>query len=130
MGCGDATPNVQGGDPLFADSCSPGGAHSGNGWGDLYACYFGPTGKASCGGQTQCHSTDAGTGAGATYFVCGPSQEACWQGMSKVNPVLLHGALRHSDGTGGLMPKYSSVGFTPADLARIEAWLQQGAPNN
>jgi hypothetical protein len=141
--CGNASPDLNGGGALAPDPCAAGGANGGSGWSDLYACYFGPTGKASCGSQFQCHSaTDTQAG---VYFVCGPDQDACWmsmtQGMVKLTvgtptETILYQSLRPAGGPlAGKplqqnMPLNSSFGFTPDDLARIATWLSQGAPNN
>ena len=145
VGCGDASPDLNGGDPLFTDACAKGGANSGSTWTDLYACYFGPTGKASCGGQDQCHVASTTTAA-RVYFVCGPDKDACWQGLMQgvakikadagIDPTQgeFYQSL-HVEGTtpeplSNNMPYNSSFGFTSDDLARIAAWLQQGAPDN
>src|SRR5258708_5562596 len=62
FGCSDATGHIQGGEQLFSapdvdggalddasgtiapSFCQEGGTNTGNGWKDLYACYFGPMG--------------------------------------------------------------------------------------
>jgi hypothetical protein len=137
LDCGDANPTVQGGDPTYVDpvmaACSNGGAHSGNRWQDLYYCYFGPTGVASCGGQgSACHGTPNGLGVSASDFVCAPSPDPtpCW---GKLNATIggpgLYVTICKSNG-GGTMPKGCTYVFQPSDLARIQAWIQQGAPDN
>jgi hypothetical protein len=44
--------------------------------------------------------------------------------------TLLYGALRKSGGALSQMPLKSSYVFQANDLARISAWIQQGAPDN
>jgi hypothetical protein len=157
IGCGDATNTVQGGDPLFkaggsavipeggssvtSADCQPGGTHGGDRWQDLYACFFGPSGGASCGLQgASCHGTSTSTGVAASGgFVCGQTQDACWMGMTSTivpagsasapKSTRLYGALRKPDGT-GLMPLNSSFVFQANDLSRIASWIQAGAQND
>lgn len=143
VGCADANPSVSGGDPTYVDAvmtaCTTGGAHSGSRWQDLYYCYFGPTGVATCGGQgSGCHGTPNALGVAASGgVVCAPSSDPtpCWQ---KINATIggagLVGILCKTDGT-GLMPKGTQLmgcayRFSPSDLARVQAWVQQGAPDN
>lgn len=164
--CTDATGGVQGGEPLAVDPCQVSLKQSGAGhrWQDLYACYFGPTGKASCAAQGVCHGAPDQAGAQFSTFVCGPSKDACWQGMtSSIVPpkgatdgtkTALYFSLRRQDGTatpatdnmpcnpvtmpaadGGSNVTCSlSAGanyvFTSDDLARIVAWIQEGAQDN
>jgi len=132
------------------DPCSKGGTNSGSRWQDLYACYFGPSGQASCGSQgNACHGVaDAG---GATFvlghFFCGTTQESCWRGLISTMVVpdggaadptstLLYGALRKQT-PGPADPPFAMPGpitstytFTPAALAQIGKWIEQGAQNN
>lgn len=162
VACSDATGGVQGGQPLAIDPCQASLASgSGHRWQDLYACYFGPTGKASCASQGICHGAPDQLGAQFSSFVCGPSKDACWQGMTAAGSIvpaggtkdgtetILYGSLRKQDGS-GLMPCSpvitplpdgganttcggSAAGnyvFTPDDLARIVAWIQEGAQDN
>ena len=79
LGC-DATGNVQGGQALLPDPCAA--THGGHTWTDLYACYFGPTGKANCSAQSGCHVSPDGTVASISGFVCGTTKESCWFGMT------------------------------------------------
>jgi hypothetical protein len=149
-GCSDATPVVSGDDPVLVDQCQPGGTNGGHRWQDLYACYFGPSGQASCAARSGCHgaSIDGGPGdlgSKASSFVCGPSVDACWQGMTKNGPVpkggtadwtttTLYVRLAKPDGSGN-MPRMpcaladqvlcpASFVFQRADLDRIAAWIQ------
>jgi hypothetical protein len=161
FGCSDATGSVHGGDPLIVDPCDAslanGGGHR---WQDLYTCYFGPTGKANCSSQGFCHGSASQLGAQFSSFVCGPSKDACWQGMVSLVPMganmstdpmqtILWGSLRKPDGT-GLMPcspvetpladggtnitcgssANGNYVFTTDDLARIGAWIREGAQDN
>jgi hypothetical protein len=157
MGCSDAPSSVHGGDPLFeagtaaltqeggsgvaTPECQPGAAHGGHRWQDLYACFFGPSGGATCGVQGgACHGGASGAGVAASGgFICGQTQDACWMGMTSTivpsgsasNPkgTRLYVALRKPDGS-GLMPAASSFVFQSDDLARIASWIQAGAPND
>lgn len=164
--CTGATGGVQGGEPLAVDPCQVSLQQSGAGhrWQDLYACYFGPTGKASCASQGVCHGAPDQAGAAYSSFVCGPSKDACWQGMisSLVPPqgatdgtkTILYFSLRKQNGTAsaamGNMPcspvtmpaddggtkvtcslsAGANYAFTADDLARIVAWVQEGAQDN
>jgi hypothetical protein len=78
-GC-DATGGEQGGQTLAPDPCAS--PQLGHAWTDLYTCYFGPTGKASCSAQSACHATQNGTGAISSAFVCGADKHACWFNMT------------------------------------------------
>ncbi len=117
-------------------------------WQDLYACYFGPGGMASCGSPT-CHSVATDPGAQASNFVCGSTAASCFQGMtapangalaivpaggaSSPSTTPLWSALHVSNPVGIVgnnMPVAPPYTFTPRDLANIGAWIQNGAPNN
>jgi hypothetical protein len=170
LGCGNASDTVEGGDPLlfvsappplsdgggsFLDatsSCQPGGASGGHTFTDLYACYFGPSGVVSCESQTTCHGAAGelgvlGSTVGGAGYLCGPTQNDCYQGMlagqlvipgSTADPTqsLLYIVLcKYDPATGmstGLMPQGCPPGsaLLPGDLARIAAWIKEGAPNN
>jgi hypothetical protein len=134
-----------GGDPLIPDPCQEGGINSGSRWQDLYACYFGPSGVASCGSQgTACHgSADALGATTALHFLCGTTSYTCWQGMIDAMAVpdggstqptgtLLYSVLRKRSGNNILstMPLGSTYTFSPAAVAQITAWIEQGAQNN
>jgi hypothetical protein len=131
--CSDATHVVSGGDPLVVDGCQPGGTNGGHRWQDLYACYFGPSGQASCGSRSGCHGAADQLGSKASSYVCGPSADACWQGITKGQvpkggapdwtKVPLYNTLRKPDGS-GTMPRMSTFVFQQADLDRIGAWIQ------
>jgi hypothetical protein len=147
-GCSDATGTVQGGEALLVDPCAGTGGAAPHTWSALYACYFGPTGKASCSAQGICHGSATQTGSQISGFVCGTSSQECWQGMTQGMcsggavppcPIVQSGQdptrtglymnLRKSDGTGN-MPLNSGFTFTADDMARISAWIQEGAQNN
>jgi hypothetical protein len=81
-GCTDATGTVEGSQALI---CPP--SAGGTTFTDLYADYFGPCGQASCTGLAGCHNTATETGALTSGFVCGPTKESCWRGMTQgINP--------------------------------------------
>jgi hypothetical protein len=163
--CTDATGSVQGGEPLAVDPCQVSLQQSGAGhrWQDLYACYFGPTGKASCTAQSVCHGAPDQAGAVFSTFVCGSSSDACWQGMTSsivsakatdATRTILYLSLRKQGVTtgaatnnmpcnpvttttadGGVTTACSLAAggtyvFTADDLARIVAWIQEGAQDN
>jgi len=122
-----------------SSDCQPSGAHGGHRWQDLYACYFGPTGNVSCGGMVGCHSQPNDPGSQASNFVCGPTLVACWQNMraslipsgAPSDPTMsaLYTVLCKTDGS-GIMPRFCPVRLMTGDMARIAAWLQEGAPND
>jgi hypothetical protein len=149
--CSDATGVVSGGQPLVIgppDPCADGGTSSS--WTDLYTCFFGPTGKASCSAQGTCHGDPSQTGALSSGFVCGTSKDACWQGMTQGTcnastippcPIVPAGGTASFKSTGlynnlakvgggGNMPQNGSYLFTQADLARIAQWITDGAKND
>jgi hypothetical protein len=157
-GCSQATGEVQGGTPLAVETASSEvcGPDAGSTWTDLYSCYFGPNGVASCAALGECHVSSASAGA-ADGFICGPTKGTCYTGFttfdSDAGPVL--GAknvlvnLRSAASPGGLMPcnlfeeefqgqsfpecsptAGRAYTFTEDDMARIEAWITEGAQDN
>jgi hypothetical protein len=151
FGCGNANSTVTGGDSLTVDPCQKGGANGGSRWQDLYACYFGPSGKASCGALgNNCHGSAQALGAtkGLPHFVCGATRGECWQGLIASMTVpdggvadptgaVLYLAI-HKDVGGPIfnnMPRDPVVDkptytFSLAEIAQISSWIQQGAQNN
>lgn len=150
ISCGDASQTTSGGEPRFDAAaggsaplaCEDKGTAGPSTWSSLYADYFGPTGKASCAGDGQCHGGADQPGAKATGYVCAPNASACYETVTKSRIVvagdtttppeqsLLHVVLRKCDGT-GIMPKRpASVVFSPSDMERIHNWLRKGAPND
>lgn len=77
----DASSTVQGGQALTTDPCASPEALTPT-WHDLYQCYFGPSGKASCTAQGFCHGSPTEQGGGYSQFICGSSSLECWQGMT------------------------------------------------
>jgi hypothetical protein len=151
LSCSDASGVVRGGEALVVgppDPCADGGTSST--WTDLYTCYFGPTGKASCSAQGTCHGDSSQSGALTSGFVCGTSKDACWQGMTQDTycanaeppcPIVPPGGSTTFKTTGlyknlakvsggGNMPQNGSYLFTDADLARIAQWISDGAKND
>jgi hypothetical protein len=142
---GDAQDSAPDGPPddggLFDASgeCEPTGTHGGHRWQDLFACYFGPTGVASCGSTSGCHSQATDPGTRASNFLCGSTSTACWQSLttwllpadaaSDPTATLLYTILCKSDGS-GLMPRFCPIRLWTGDMARIAAWIQAGAPND
>ena len=149
-GCSSATPTVQGDQLLSVDPCASGGST----WTELYGCYFGPTGKASCSGLGWCHGSPSFQGGGA--FLCGTSKDECYTAFTTFGAQsVVHGWLRPEDpstcslpcdmpcnpyppyvpATGTLTGCDPEDGgamytFTPEDFARLDDWLGKGAPNN
>jgi hypothetical protein len=83
LGC-DASGSVSGGELLIVDPCSsPSLGHT---WTDLYTCYFGPSGKASCTAQGICHGAAGQTGALTSGYICGTTKDSCWSGMTQGLP--------------------------------------------
>jgi hypothetical protein len=130
--------------PGFLDAssdCRPDGGHGGHRWQDLYACYFGGTGVASCGSIAMCHGTATDNGTATTGFLCSPTDSTgCWQstvavllpegGTPDPTTTLLYTTLRKTDGTGSMPLLPSTLVFQTGDIARIVAWIDAGAPNN
>jgi hypothetical protein len=162
IACGDAPQTFDGGTPLFDARYAPesdaGDAAciatdaAGATWAALYADMFGPASIGQCGdatrtganGTTSCHHDSGGSGAQASGFVCGDTQQSCYDGLTSPSAQFageqvvvpcspetsyLMQVLRH-DG-GGIMPFYPETAvFSDADMARIRAWIAAGAPNN
>ena len=148
----DATP-----DPISSDggdaACIPTDAATAT-WSTLYADLFGPASLGQCGAasrsnvdgsaSTSCHHDSSGVGAISSGFICGDTQETCYQGITSPNASFagqqvvvpcrpddsyLLKVLRH-DG-GGLMPFYpENVVFSDSDMARVRAWIAAGTPDN
>jgi hypothetical protein len=165
----DAPQNVEGGDPLFdagpEPQPTPAGCDSGclaqapsnATWTALYKDLFGPAGIGQCGaatrtgqnGTTSCHQSAGDNGAVASGFVCGDTQQSCFDGITSPQANFigtqvvvacspcgsyLTQVLRHGDGDGGLigiMPYFpESVVFSDDDMARVSSWIAAGAANN
>ena len=157
-GCTNATGTVRGGELLVREASAPTCDPT---WTSLYANFFGPTGQASCGpsSQSSCHGAPTETGATFSGFVCGSTQDECWQGMTVgaaadagIPPILMPDggdptmsqlwfSLHKTTGSAVLanMPcgdppacltAQATYSFTDSDLSCISTWAQQGAPNN
>ncbi len=129
---------------LDASTNSNADVDAGTTWADLHRDFFGATGRASCAGDGACHGAANQPGAKATGYVCAGGRDECYAGIvnertklvvpgdttTPANKSFLHLVLRKSDGT-GLMPKRPpEFFFTVGDMARIDAWIQRGAPND
>jgi hypothetical protein len=158
----DANQSPTGGDALFDGAVDP-GPQDGQAlcittdagdrtWTSLYQDFFGPTGNGQCGaatrtganGTTSCHHDGTGNGALASGFICGDTQESCYEGITSPQAVFvgqpvvvpcnpsasyLTQVLRH-DGA-GIMPYYpETVVFSDDDMARVSGWISAGAPND
>ena len=155
--CSSATGGVTGGDPITPDPCTQTG--EGHTFSDLYICYFGPQGRANCSSQSFCHGSPSAFGAIGSAFVCGTTKEACWQGMTQaMAPIVPSGSsqnpsatalvesLRQGPNQPSAMPcnpvqvsatLYTCLAtsggnytFTADDIARIDAWIAEGAEDN
>jgi hypothetical protein len=160
----EAVQSVQGGNALFdagpepqpvppgCDSGCVAVAPANATWTALYKDLFGPAGIGQCGdatrtgqnGTTSCHQSAGDNGAVASGFICGTTQQSCYDGITSPNAnfvgqqvVLacspcasyLTQVLRH-DG-GGIMPYFpENVVFSDDDMARVSAWIAAGAQNN
>jgi hypothetical protein len=162
-GCTNATGNIQGGeyilpvidagttsvvipDLTLPANCNDGGMNAGIRWQDLYACYFGPSGVASCAGSVgNCHGETMGAGAVISGFTCPPADATgCLMGMESINlfaagqaPTMttFFSVLRQDPSNScpneACMPlEPQTVVFGPDDMARIGAWISSGIPNN
>jgi hypothetical protein len=122
----------------------------------LYAQYFNPLGTngkpdplKACGAVAgSCHQESAGLGVATSGFICGFTAMSCWSGMTHSSNALppsvppggapdatktpLYKALyKGGDATSvttNNMPFGGTYLFTMADLAKISAWIQNGAP--
>lgn len=97
----------------------------------LYRDFFGPGAPASCAGSS-CHAPG---GFGAPSFECGFDQAKCASSAAAIatnqadfRASTLFLLLRKQDG--GRMPQGSTFVFDEAALARIEAWVKNGAKND
>ena len=162
----DAPQTVQGGTLLFdaapepAPGCDSGcipQAPANATWTALYKDLFGPAGIGQCGdatrtgqnGTTSCHHDASGNGAQASGFICGDTQQSCYDGITSPQANFigtqvvvacspcgsyLTQVLRHGDGDGGItgiMPFYpENVIFSDDDMNRVTAWIAAGAKND
>lgn len=149
VACSAAPADTTGGEDRFdasppsrpAVSCASGTEAT---WTALYRDCFGP-GYASCGGTGGCHRTSQDTGSSFSGFLCGASQESCYQGMVGRDALVtpqdvnapessrLYAALRKMPPLASpprAMPNDTGFAFSAADLARIAAWIKNGAKND
>jgi hypothetical protein len=147
--CSSAPTDVAGGEPLFdaappiapATHCADG---TGSTWADLYRDCFGP-GYADCGGAGGCHRSAQDTGTSFSGFLCGASKDECYGGMVGVDSLVptngsmlpqntrLYTALRKAPpltSPARAMPNNTGFEFRESDLARIRAWIENGAKND
>jgi hypothetical protein len=161
----DAPQSIQGGNLLFdaapepPPSCDSGvcvtPVPANATWSTLYKDLFGPASIGQCGdatrtgqnGTTSCHHGPGDNGALASGFVCGDTEQSCYDGITSPNANFLGQkvvvacspcgsyltqVLRHSDGDGGvlgIMPFYPEDAiFSADDMSRVSAWIAAGAP--
>lgn len=119
---------------------------TGSTWTELYADYFGGTGRASCAGNGNCHGSGKQAGAAYIGFVCpADDSKACYESLTTNTSLIMKGmpftssylytALRQSSGctaTPACMPlsPVEDYVFTKKDIDRIGAWVDAGMPNN
>ena len=107
-------------------------------WTALWADYFGPEGVASC---ASCHETPDRPGVIVSNFLC-VAKDDCYASLTGDSHLVKATDAANPDGsklirelrqacTGkGRMPQDSKFFFQPADIARIDAWIEAGAPND
>lgn len=169
IACFDAPQSVTGGDAQFdayydtpqVDSGEAGEAATGcdfttdagdSTWTSLYANLFGPSGIGQCGDATRsdgtmitsCHQDASGNGAMASGFICGMTQESCYEGITSPNAnyeglqVVIAGNPTGSFLTkimrscsGGIMPFLpQSVVFSDDQMSSVSTWIAAGALDN
>jgi hypothetical protein len=148
VGCAIASGDVTGGAARF-DATAPlstevpdgGQMTAGHSWSELYSDYFGNP-RASCAGNGTCHGDENQAGAQDSNFVCPANdKDDCYTSMtsplteliSTTHPsesALTNSVLRHASANVGNMPKNPAYAFSDADLARIQAWINDGALND
>ena len=154
---GEPLGQIEGGEPLYDAGCPPVAEVPVVGvvtYTYLYDSYFSARrARRSCTARSGCHAALADLGAQGSGYVCGATRDSCFAGMTmsqipafptlvpdggSTNPTktTLYLALHEKSGSaGGVMPLNSADGgpgyeFTPTDLARIAAWIDDGAQNN
>lgn len=134
-----STDEVVGGSPRF-DPTPPARAPSADPtFTALYRDFFGPGAPASCAGSS-CHAPGGG-GTGA--FTCGSDRAECATSAASIatstvdkkptsdfRASKLYANLRKASGEIERMPLNSDFVFDEAALARIEAWVKNGAKND
>lgn len=121
-------------------------AGAGTTWTDLYRDLFGPSAPASCAGSGACHGAAEQSGARGSYgYVCA-SRDGCRASMLSPETALVQASdfgapskstlvqtLRRRSASGsvvGSMPKRSTYVFSHDSIARVEAWIRNGAPDD
>ncbi len=118
------------------------GSGSGATWKDLYADFFGPSGRAGCAGAgNACHAEGSATGAARSSFVCA-NESSCRESLlgksnlvqskdsAKPEYAFLIGVLRKKkpDGSvGGTQPTSPLFVFHANSIDRIKTWIGNGA---
>jgi hypothetical protein len=118
------------------------GSGSGTTWSELYADFFGPSGRASCAGTgTSCHASQRSEGYARSMFLC-TDEASCLQSMKGASNLIkssnfaepenafLIGVLRKSKADGsivGTQPKSPLFVFHANSIERIKTWIGAGA---
>jgi len=114
--------------------------HEGNTWADLYADYFGGTGRAACAGNGSCHGSTGAAGYLMSGYLCPPDDPTpCYDSItSREMDLILPGMAFDQDGLYSILRKVDPKGtisgempaeptevyaFTQTDIARISAWV-------
>jgi len=71
-------------------------------WTNLYACYFGPNldRGGGCSAMSTCHATTTGNGYAGSGFVCGPSADSCYRGVTGATEEANTAVLVHASDAG------------------------------
>jgi hypothetical protein len=118
------------------------GSGSGATWSDLYADFFGPSGRAGCAGPgNACHGSEDAEGSVRSGFVCA-DEAGCVESMlgrsnlvrstdtEKPEAAFLINVLRRKNTEGkivGTQPKLPLLVFHEKSIERIKQWIADGA---
>lgn len=118
------------------------GSGSGTTWSDLYADFFGPSGRAGCAGPgNACHASEDAEGSARSAFVC-PDEAGCVESIlgrsnlvrstdtEKPEAAFLINVLRRKNADGkivGTQPKLPLFVFHEKSIERIKKWIADGA---
>jgi hypothetical protein len=118
------------------------GSGSGTTWGDLYADFFGPSGRAGCAGPgNACHASEDAEGSARSAFVCA-DEAGCVESIlgrsnlvrstdtEKPEAAFLINVLRRKNADGkivGTQPKLPLFVFHEKSIERVKKWIADGA---
>jgi hypothetical protein len=152
--CAEASGDVSGGEVLITpkpaayrgcDVTESIDAGSGDRWSDLFRDLFAANAPGAC-ASAACHGSDDGEGFKKSSFRCDNDKDKCREGFLAYGLVFvpadvanpadanLFRYVRHCDDsreTVGSMPKSpDTYFFSKASIARMQAWIAKGAPND